>query len=160
VAGNGTCAYTSDGILATSAEVHNPSSNIAFDSHGNWYFGDNSSYRLREVNVSTGIITTVAGNGTQGYTGDGSAATSAEINNPSGIALDSSGNIYFCDFGAEVIRKVTVSTGIISQLRATGPPATRATAAPQSMPKSTTLAALPSMWRATSTLSTATIASA
>ncbi len=120
VVGNGTCAYTGDGGLATSAEIHNPSSDIAFDSHGNWYFGDNSNYRIREVNASTGIITTVAGNGTQGYTGDGSAATSAEINNPSGVVLDSSGNIYFSDFGAEVIRKVTVSTGIISTVAGTG----------------------------------------
>jgi trimeric autotransporter adhesin len=120
VAGNGTCAYTNDGGLASSAEIHNPSSNIAFDSKGNWYFGDNSSYRLREVNASTGIINTVAGNGTQGYTGDGSAATSAEINNPSGVALDSSGNIYFSDFGAEVVRKVAVATGIISTVAGTG----------------------------------------
>ena len=120
VVGNGTCAYTGDGGLASSAEIHNPSSNIAFDSYGNWYFGDNSSYRIRKVNASTGIITTVAGNGTSGYSGDGSAATSAEINNPSGVALDSSGNIYFSDFGDDVVRKVTVSTGIISTVAGTG----------------------------------------
>ena len=120
VAGTSTCGYTGDGGLATSGEIHNPSSDIAVDSYGNWYFGDNSNYRIRVVNASTGIITTVAGNGTQGYTGDGSAATSAEINNPSGVALDSSGNIYFSDFNAQVIRKVTVSTGIISTVAGTG----------------------------------------
>jgi sugar lactone lactonase YvrE len=120
VAGNGTCSYTGDGGLATSAEIHNPSSNIAFDSSGNWYFGDIYNYRVREVNASTGIITTVAGNGTAGYSGDGGAATSAEIDNPSGVALDSSGNIYISDSADQVIRKVTVSTGIISTVAGTG----------------------------------------
>jgi hypothetical protein len=120
VAGNGTCAYSGDAGLATSAEINKPSSDIAFDSYGNWYFGDSSNYRVREVNISTGIITTVAGNGTSGYSGDGSAATSAEISNPSGIALDSAGNIYISDYADEVIRKVTVSTGIISTVAGNG----------------------------------------
>jgi sugar lactone lactonase YvrE len=120
VAGNGTCSYSGDGGLATSAELSNPNSDLVFDSSGNWYFGDVSNYRVREVNISTGIITTVAGNGIAGYTGDGGAATSAEINNPSGVALDSSNNIYISDAAGEVIRKVTVSTGIISTVAGTG----------------------------------------
>ena len=114
VAGNGTCAYLGDGGLATSAEVKAPSSDIAFDSSGNWYFADSGNNRVREVNASTGIISTVAGDGTAGYTGNGSAATSAELNNPAAVALDSSGNIYIADYGNNVIRKVTVSTEDIS----------------------------------------------
>ena len=120
VAGTGTCAYSGDGGLATNAQLNFPSSNIAFDSDGNWYFGDNSNFRVREVNASTGIITTVAGNGTAGYTGDGGAATNAELHNPSGIALDSSDNIYIADFSEAVIRKVTASTGIISTVAGNG----------------------------------------
>jgi len=120
VAGTGTCTYSGDGGLATSAAIHNPSSAIVFDSLGNWYFADQYNYRIREVNASTGIITTVAGNGTAGYSGDGAAATSAEINGPSGVALDSSGNIYISDGADQVIRKVTVSTGNISTIAGTG----------------------------------------
>jgi sugar lactone lactonase YvrE len=113
-AGNGTCGYGGDGGPATSAEIKAPSSDIAFDNAGNWYFADSGNNRVREVNASSGLISTVAGNGTAGYTGDGSAATSAELDNPAGVALDSAGNLYIADDGNNVIRKVTVSTGNIA----------------------------------------------
>ena len=120
VAGTGTCGYNGDGIAATGAQVNMPSSDIAFDSDGNWYFGDNSNFRVREVNASTGIITTVAGNGTAGALGDGGLATSAELHNPSGIAVDSSDSIYIADFSEAVVRKVTASNGIISTVAGNG----------------------------------------
>ena len=72
------------------------------------------------MTASTGIITTVAGNGTAGYSGDGGPATSAELNSPAGVALDSSGNIYIADTSNSRIRKVTVSTGVITTLAGDG----------------------------------------
>ena len=62
------------------------------DSNGNIYIADSSNYRIRRVNSTTGIITTVAGNGTVGYSGDGVLATSAQLYNPYGVAMDSNGN--------------------------------------------------------------------
>jgi hypothetical protein len=74
------------------------------------------------VTVSTGIITTVAGNGTAGYSGDGGAATSAELDYPEAVAFDSTGNLYIADSDNERIRKVTISTGVISTVAGTGWP--------------------------------------
>ncbi len=88
---------------------------------GNVYISDSSNNRVRKVTVSTDIITTIAGTGASGYSGDGVQATSAAIKNPQGINLDSSGNVYFGDNTVyNVIRKITVSTGIISTVAGTG----------------------------------------
>ena len=72
------------------------------------------------VSLATGIITTVAGNGAPSYSGDGGPATGAEINYPNGIAVDSSGNLYIADSFNNLIRKVTVATGIISTVAGDG----------------------------------------
>lgn len=119
VAGTGIQGYSGDGSLATSANLNNPIE-VAVDSSGNIYFADFSNQRIRKVTASTGIITTVAGNGILGYGGDGSAATSANLNNPYGVALDVSGNIYIVDRNNHRIRKVTASTGIISTVAGNG----------------------------------------
>jgi hypothetical protein len=119
VAGNGTVGYSGDGGAATSAEINLPWS-VAVDSTGNIYFADYGNSRIRKVTVSTGIITTVAGNGTAGYSGDGGAATSAKINYPEGVTVDSSGNIYIADYNNNRVRKVTVSTGKISTVAGNG----------------------------------------
>jgi hypothetical protein len=119
VAGNGTGGYNEDGIAATSAELSDPEG-VALDSQGNIYIADKNNNRIRKVTVSTGIITTVAGNGTYGFQGDGSAATGAEMRYPMGIAVDTSGNIYFGDTNNYRIRKVTASNGIISTIAGTG----------------------------------------
>jgi hypothetical protein len=92
VAGNGTNGYNGNGILAINAELDNPLS-VTVDGSGNIYIGDYGC-RIRKVTASTGIITTVAGTGTCGYSGDGGLATSAKLNFIQGLALDGNGNIY------------------------------------------------------------------
>ena len=119
VAGNGTCGYAGDGKAATSAELFEPSG-VAVDSANNIYIADWDNSRIRKITVSTGIISTVAGNGTRGFSGDGGKATSAKMNSPFGVALDSAGNIYIADVDNYRIRKVTVSTGIISTVAGNG----------------------------------------
>ena len=85
------------------------------------YIGDSGNSRVRKITASTGVITTLAGTGTAGFSGDGGAATAATIYNPCGVNLDNSLNVYFSDYGGyNVIRKVTVSTGIISTVAGTG----------------------------------------
>ncbi|MFZ4796277.1 MAG: PKD domain-containing protein [Bacteroidia bacterium] len=119
VAGNGTQGYSGDGSAATNANLNYPSS-IKLDNSGNLYIADQGNYCIRKVIASTGIITTIAGNGTKGNGGDGSAATYANLNHPIGIALDGFGNLYIADFENNKIRKVNASTGIISTVAGSG----------------------------------------
>jgi sugar lactone lactonase YvrE len=126
VAGNGTPTFGGDGGKAVNAELFSPIA-VAVDSSGNLYIADTSNNRIRKVDTS-GNISTVAGNGTQGYSGDGGSATSAELAHPEGVAVDSSGNIYIADNYNSVIREVsggnistyagssTVSGGVTSGL--------------------------------------------
>ncbi len=107
VAGNGTAGYNGDNIAATSAELRTPQG-VAVDGSGNLYIVDTYNSRIRKV-APGGTITTVAGNGTNGYNGDNIAATSAELYWPYSVAVDSSGNLYIADFNYDRIRKVDVS---------------------------------------------------
>jgi hypothetical protein len=93
-AGTGASSYSGDGGAATSAALNWPFG-IALDSLGNVYFAEYRNHRIRKVTTSTGIITTIAGTGTSSYSGDNGAATAAELNNPAGVALDSSGNHHY-----------------------------------------------------------------
>lgn len=119
VAGNGTAPATvaaaGDGGPATSAEFSYPEG-VAVDSAGNLYIADSQDSVIRKVTVATGIVSLVAGDYTPGYSGDGSAATSAELDTPAAVFVDNSGNIYIADTGNNLIRMVTAATGIISTI--------------------------------------------
>jgi sugar lactone lactonase YvrE len=119
VAGDGILGYQGDGGAATAAELHQPQG-VALDSAGNIYIADFVNNLVRKVAASTGIITTVAGNGTYGFSGDGGRATSAELNQPYGVAADAAGNIYIADSGNSRIREVSASTGIITTVAGNG----------------------------------------
>ncbi len=115
VAGNGNSGYSGNGGPATSAELNDPTG-VAVDSAGDLFIADSGNNVIREVNHVTGVITTVAGNGSSGYSGNGEAATGAELNDPVGVAVDAAGNIFIADSGNNVIREVNASTGIISAI--------------------------------------------
>jgi hypothetical protein len=119
VAGTGVKGDTGDGGQATSATLTYPIA-VALDTSGNIYIVDNESSRIRKVTVSTGVITTVAGNGNNGYATDNVAATSTSLSRPRDVAVDASGDIYIADTGNRRIRKVTASTGIITTIAGTG----------------------------------------
>jgi sugar lactone lactonase YvrE/Flp pilus assembly protein TadD len=104
VAGNGTAGYSGDGGPATSAELNGPQG-LAVDGAGNLFIVDTGNNRIRKVDAA-GTITTAAGNGTQGYSGDGGPATSAELNLPAGVALDNTGNLFISDTGNSRLRMV------------------------------------------------------
>jgi sugar lactone lactonase YvrE len=132
VAGNGSEGYSGDGGPATSASLDTPNG-VSVDSAGNLYIADMSNSRIRKV--SGGTITTVAGNGTHGFSGDGGPATSASLWNPSGVAVDSAGNLYIADTDNKRIRKVsggmitTVAGGGADGFLGDGGPATSASLA-------------------------------
>jgi uncharacterized protein (TIGR03437 family) len=116
VAGTGTSGFGGDGGSATAAQLSYPSG-LAVDASGSVYISDTANQRVRKL--SGGTISTVAGNGTSGYGGDGSSATSAQLNSPAGIAVDNAGNLYIADFSNQVVRKVSAG-GTISTLAGNG----------------------------------------
>ena len=111
IAGAFNAGYYGDGTAATSALLNSPAS-VALDSAGNLYIADYYNHAIRKVTLATKIISTVAGNGTRGYSGDGSVATSAQLFLPWGVAVDSAGNIFIGDSGNNVIREVASSGSI------------------------------------------------
>jgi trimeric autotransporter adhesin len=117
VAGTGTASFSGDGAAATSAAIHDPCG-IVLDSSGNIYFSDTFNAVVRKITTS-GIISTIAGTGTPSSTGDGGAATSATLNRPIGLALDSAGRLYIADTASSNIRMVAAD-GIISTVAGTG----------------------------------------
>ncbi len=117
VAGNGVKGFSGDGGPATSASLNTPSG-VVVDSSGNIYITDSHNHRIRKVDAS-GTITTIAGVGEQGYYGDGGPAVQALLDTPTGIALDASGNLLFCDTYNHRIRKIT-SQGMIETVAGNG----------------------------------------
>ena len=115
LAGTGTAGFAGDGGQATSAQLCSPVG-VAADAQGNVFIGDQVNQRVRKV--SGGTLSTLAGTGTAGYSGDGGQATSAQLNTPLGVALDAQGNLYIADYANHRIRKV--SGGIISTVAGTG----------------------------------------
>jgi uncharacterized protein (TIGR03437 family) len=106
VAGSSTQGFGGDGAVATSAALFVPIG-LAVDSANNLYIADFTNNRVRKVSASTGIITTVAGNGNSGYSGDGGPAVNAALNGPVGVAVDSNGNLYIADLNNNVVREVS-----------------------------------------------------
>lgn len=118
VAGNGTGDYNGDSIIATNAGIW-PAS-IAVDTNNNLYISDIHNYRIRRVNQATGIITTYAGTGTSGNSGDNGLASQALINGVGNISLDASGNLYLTQEGNSIIRKIDYLTKIITTIAGSG----------------------------------------
>jgi len=117
VVGNGNADSSGDGGQAINAGLQSPYG-IAFDASGNLYISQSESHRVRKVTPS-GVITTVAGNGVSGFSGDGGIATSASLNGPVGIALDTAGNLYISDSNNNRVRKVTPG-GVITTVAGDG----------------------------------------
>jgi len=108
-----------DGGPATEAKLGSPS-NVSLDATGNVFFTDTETDRVRRVDIETGIISTVAGGDSEGFAGDGGPATGAMLFDPSGIAIDSLGNLWIADRGNHRIRKVDAASGIISTIAGAG----------------------------------------
>ncbi len=122
VAGSGSAGYmfgfSGDGGPATLASIYNPAG-VAVDAAGNIYIADQSNSRVRKVDAATGTISTIAGNGTASFSGDGGPAISASLYEPSGVAVDTAGNVYIADELNSRVRKVTPA-GVISTVAGTG----------------------------------------
>jgi uncharacterized protein (TIGR03437 family) len=119
VAGNGTRGYSGDGNAAVSALLSLPYG-IAVDGSGSLYIADNGNNAVRKVSPA-GVITTIAGNGKKGFSGDGGPATAAQLNGPEGITLDSAGNLYIADTGNNSVRMISPA-GTITTVAGTGDP--------------------------------------
>lgn len=111
--------YSGDGGPATAAQLHEPHE-IRFDREGNYYLSDTSSHAVRKVDGKTGIISTIAGTGKNGFAGDGDPATKALLDLPIAVTLDSEAGIFICDIKNHRIRKVDFGSGIISTFAGTG----------------------------------------
>lgn len=118
-AGTGEKGYSGDGGPAGAAKLDNPF-DVAFDKNGNLYFSDTNNHVVRRVDAKTQIVTTVAGSGKKGNSGDGGPATKAEMNEPYGIELDADENLYIVDRLNFSIRVVDGKTGIIRTIAGTG----------------------------------------
>jgi streptogramin lyase len=119
VAGSGQKGYTGDGGPALQATFNLPHE-IRFDKKGDLYIVDMTNNAVRRVDMKTGVITTFAGTGKPGYSGDGGPAKDAQFKQPHSIQFDPAGDLYVCDIGNNVIRKVDMKTGIIRAFAGTG----------------------------------------
>src|SRR6185369_11256934 len=117
VAGNSRPGYSGDGGPATAAQLDSPLG-LTVDGAGNVFIGDRKNHRVRKVSPS-GIIVTVAGNGTQGFAGDGGPATDAQLNSPRGLAVDGAGNLFIADVDNHRVRRVSPD-GIITTVAGNG----------------------------------------
>jgi sugar lactone lactonase YvrE len=118
-AGTGIAGFSGDGGLATLARLNNPWG-ITLDINNNLYIADRSNDRVRKIDYNSGIITTVAGTGTAGYSGDNGLATLANFNKPISVCVDTALNIYVADENNHRVRKVTYSSGIVNKIAGTG----------------------------------------
>ena len=136
VAGDGVAGYSGDGRLAAFAELNQPNG-VALDAQGNLYIADSANNVIRRVDAKTGIITTVAGdyaadqadNGLGGFSGDGGPATSAQLNDPQGIAIDGAGDLFIADTFNNAIREVTPAGTITTVVNSSAKPGRETTGA-------------------------------
>jgi streptogramin lyase len=119
VAGAGKKGYSGDGGLALDAALNEPYE-VRFDKQGCMFFVERLNHTVRRVDAKTRIITTVAGSGKAGFSGDGGAATHATMNQPHSIQFDARGDLYICDILNHRIRKVDMKTGVITTFAGTG----------------------------------------
>ncbi|MBV7329405.1 hypothetical protein KFU94_14375 [Chloroflexi bacterium TSY] len=119
VAGSGTAGDGGDDGLVTEAQLRRPA-DVAVDDTGNLFIADTGNHRIRKVDAMTGLITTVAGSHVSGYNGDDRPATDARLRSPTGIAVDSRGNLFIADRDNHRIRKVDATTGLITTIAGTG----------------------------------------
>ncbi len=145
VAGTGSPGSSGDGGLAIAAKLSAPE-DLFLTSGGDLFIADTGNHKVRKIAAATGIITTVAGTGTAGSTGNGGPATAARLSSPRGIVVASNGDFYVSERTGNVIRKVTVATGIIAAYAGIGSPGYSgdggaATAAKLSQPQGLALAA-------------------
>ncbi|WP_213804807.1 Ig-like domain repeat protein [Granulicella sp. dw_53] len=119
VAGNGQWTYVADGVAATDAPIFLPMG-VAIDGAGNLFLSDSSNNRVRRIDAPTQTISTFAGNGSPGFSGDTGPATSAMVSNPSALVIDGAGNLYFADTTNNVIRMVDAVTHNISTIAGIG----------------------------------------
>jgi hypothetical protein len=129
MAGTGKVGYTGDGGPALQATFNLPHE-IRFDKEGNYYLTDMKNHAIRRVDAKTGVITTFAGNGTGGYSGDGGPASKAQLKSPHSLQFGAEGSLYICDIGNHVIRKVDPKSGIITTFAGTGKPGATPDGAP------------------------------
>jgi hypothetical protein len=119
VAGDVLWTYQGDGVLATDASIFLPTG-VVVDAAGNIIISDSSNNRVRRVQKSNGMISTLAGNGTPAYSVDGLKAFDSTVNGPSGLALDGAANIYFADTGNDVIRRIDAVSGVMTTVAGIG----------------------------------------
>jgi streptogramin lyase len=119
VAGNGKKGYDGDGGAATSASLNEPYE-VRFDRAGNMLFVEMRNHLIRRVDMRTGLISTVAGTGRPGFSGDGGPATKAQFLTPHSITLDAEDNIYVADIGNHRIRRIDAKTGVITSIAGNG----------------------------------------
>ncbi|MCA9050643.1 MAG: hypothetical protein KDA89_18020 [Planctomycetaceae bacterium] len=119
VAGCGRKGYAGDGGSATAAELNEPYE-VRFDADGNLFFVEMQNHIVRRVDRTSGTISTVAGTGQPGFSGDGGEAVNAQLNRPHSIAFDNAGRLYICDIGNHRVRRVDLKTGKIETFAGTG----------------------------------------
>ena len=119
VAGNGTRGYSGDGGPALQASLNMPHE-IQFDAAGNLYIAERDSHVVRKVDMKTGVISTVAGTGVAGFSGDGGPAARAQLRQPHSIVFDRDGTLLICDIGNQRIRRLHLDTGVIETWAGTG----------------------------------------
>lgn len=121
IAGTGRKGYSGDGGLATEADMNEPYE-IRFDAAGHLFVVEMRNHIVRRIDAKTGRITTVAGTGTEGFSGDGGPAIQAQLKVPHGLVLDGRGGLYIADIGNNRIRRVDLETGMIDTFAGTGQP--------------------------------------